>query len=86
MIGQLLEVTKRFGFAAGVYFQFVDRALNHLLGLSDEEESVYAVIPLSVETTSWAANRSSRNGMVSAAELCGEITPIQTNNWVRSKK
>ncbi|MCM3243229.1 MULTISPECIES: SagB family peptide dehydrogenase [Cytobacillus] len=86
VMGQLLEVTKRFGFAAGVYFQFLDRALNHLLGLSEEEESVYAVMPLSVETTSWAANRSSRNGMVSATELCEEITPIQTNNWVRSNK
>lgn len=86
VIGQLLEVTKRFGFAAGVYFQFLDRAFNHLLGLSEEEESVYAVIPLSVETTSWASNRSSRDGMASASDLCEEITTIQTNNWVRSNK
>ncbi|MDM5224944.1 SagB family peptide dehydrogenase [Cytobacillus sp. NJ13] len=86
VIGQLLEVTKRFGFAAGVYFQFLDRALNHLLGLSDQEESVYAVIPLSVEPTSWAANRSSRDGMASASELCEEVTSIQTNEWVRSNR
>ena len=33
LIGQLLEVAKRFGFASGVYFQFLDRAINHLLGL-----------------------------------------------------
>ena len=30
LIGQLLEVAKRFGFASGVYFQFLDRAINHL--------------------------------------------------------
>ncbi|WP_436371916.1 SagB family peptide dehydrogenase [Cytobacillus sp. BC1816] len=85
VMGQLLEVTKKFGFAAGVYFQFLDRALNHLLGLSDQEESVYAVIPLSVEPTSWAANRSCREGMA-ASELCGEVTAIQNNSWVRSIK
>lgn len=84
-IGQLLEVSKRFGFAAGVYFQFLDRALNHLLGLSEDEESVYAAIPLSVEPTSWAADRS-RSEITTATELCGEITPIQTNILVRSKK
>lgn len=84
VMGQLLEVTKRFGFAAGVYFNFLDRALNHLLGLSDQEESVYAVIPLSVEPTSWAVNRSGRDGMASASELCEEVTSVQNNDWVRS--
>lgn len=83
VIGQLLEVTKRFGFAAGVYFNFLDRALNHLLGLSDQEESVYAVIPLSVEPTSWAANRSSRDG-IAASEMCEEVSTIQNNSWFRS--
>ena len=55
LIGQLLEVAKCFGFASGVYFQFLDRAINHLLGLSEQEESVYAVIPLSAESTSWSS-------------------------------
>jgi SagB-type dehydrogenase family enzyme len=49
LIGQLLEVAKRFNFETKVYFQFLDRALNHLLGLSDREENVYAVIPLAEE-------------------------------------
>ena len=48
LMGQLLEVAKRFGLASGVYFQFLDSAINHLLGLSELEESVYSVIPLSV--------------------------------------
>lgn len=46
LIGQLLEVAKPCGYAPSVCFQFLDRAVNHLLGLQDEEESVYAVIPL----------------------------------------
>ena len=60
LIGQLLEVAKRFGFETGVYFQFLDRAVNHFLGLSEKEESVYAVIPLSVEPTIWSANRNEK--------------------------
>lgn len=86
VIGQLLEVTKRFGIESGVYFQFLDRAMNHLLGLSEKEESVYAVIPLSVETTIWSSHGSERERTVSSAELCQEITAIQPNHYVRSKR
>lgn len=86
VMGQLLEVAKRFGFESGVYFQFLDRAMNHLLGLSEKEESVYAVIPLSVETTIWSSYGSERERMVSSAELCQEITAIQPNHYVRSKR
>ncbi|MEH7250187.1 SagB family peptide dehydrogenase [Neobacillus niacini] len=85
LIGQLLEVAKRFGFESGVYFQFLDRAMNHLLGLSEREESVYAVIPLSVEPTIWSANGSERDRMVSAAQLCGELTSIEQNHYVKSQ-
>ncbi len=86
VIGQLLEVAKRFGFASGVYFQFLDRAINHLLGLSEQEESVYAVIPLSVEPTIWSANGRDIGGIVSAAELCRELTAIQHDHYVRSRR
>ena len=86
LIGQLLEVAKRFGFASGVYFQFLDRAINHLLGLSEEEESVYALIPLTVEPTSWFTNEGGRDGFVSATELCRELPAIQTNHYVRSQR
>ncbi|MCS7462064.1 SagB family peptide dehydrogenase [Paenibacillus doosanensis] len=47
MIGQLLEAAERFGVATAVHFQFADRAIHHLLGLSELEESVYAVVALS---------------------------------------
>ncbi|MEH7014216.1 SagB family peptide dehydrogenase [Neobacillus niacini] len=86
LIGQLLEVSKRFGFESGVYFQFLDSAMNHLLGLSEREESVYAVIPLSVEPTIWSANGSEKDRMVSAAELCRELPSIQPNHYIRSQR
>ncbi len=87
LIGQLLEVAKRFGFASGVYFQFLDRAVNHLLGLSEQEESVYAVIPLSVEPAiTWFANENEGDGIVSATELCRELTAVQHNHYVRSRR
>lgn len=86
LIGQLLEVSKRFGFESGVYFQFLDRAMNHLLGLSEHEESVYAVIPLSVEPTIWSANGREIDRMVSSTQLCQELKSIETNHYVRSQR
>ncbi|MBV7507956.1 SagB family peptide dehydrogenase [Bacillus sp. sid0103] len=86
VIGQLLEVAKRFGFASGVYFQFLDRAINHLVGLSEQEESVYAVIPLSVEPTIWSSYGSEIDSVVYATELCRELTAIQPHHYVRSKR
>ncbi|MCY9667671.1 SagB family peptide dehydrogenase [Paenibacillus alginolyticus] len=87
LIGQLLEVAKRFDFASGVYFQFLDRAVNHLLGLSEQEESVYAVIPLSVKpATSWLANRNEGEGESTASELCRELTMVHHDHYVRSRR
>lgn len=87
LIGQLLEVAKRFGFASGVYFQFLDRAVNYLLGLSEQEESVYAVIPLSVEPEiTWFANGNAGDGTANATELCRKLTVIQHNHYVRSQR
>jgi SagB-type dehydrogenase family enzyme len=86
LIGQLLEVAKRFGFASGVFFQFLDRAINHLLGLSEEEESVYAVIPLTVEPTSWFSNGGRKDELFSATEMCQELQAIEHNHYVRSQR
>ncbi|KAB2338064.1 SagB/ThcOx family dehydrogenase [Cytobacillus depressus] len=86
LVGQLLEVSKRFSFETGLYFQYLDRALNHLLGLTEQEESVYAVIPVSVETTNWSASLSDREGEVSAPELWRELTAIQHSYIQRSKR
>lgn len=87
LIGQLLEVAKRFGFEPGVYFRFLDRAVNHLLGLSEQEESVYAVIPLSVEPgLAWLAYGNDGERNPSAADMCRELTAIQHDHYVRSRK
>ncbi|REK63834.1 MAG: NADH oxidase [Brevibacillus sp.] len=86
LIGQLLEVAKRFGFSAGVYFQFLDRAINHLLGLSEQDESVYAVIPLSVEPgMTWFSDRGS-DEVITASELCRELMPVAHEHYVRSQR
>jgi SagB-type dehydrogenase family enzyme len=86
LLGQLLEVAKRFGIASGVCFQFLDRAINHLLGLSKEEESTYAVIPLSAEPAFWCTDESYSDGHVTSTELCRELTGIQPEHYVRSKR
>lgn len=87
LIGQLLEVAKRFGFASGVYFQFLDRAVNHLLGISEREESVYAVIPLSVEpAVSWFANGNKAKEAITAAELSRELPKVWHEHYVRSRR
>lgn len=87
LIGQLLEVSKRFGFESGVYFQFLDRAVNHLLGLSEREESVYAVIPLSMEPEiTWFGKGNPGDWTVSATELCRELPAVHHHHYVRSQK
>jgi SagB-type dehydrogenase family enzyme len=70
-----------------VFFQFLDRAVNHLLGLSDQEESVYAVMPLSVEPTRlWFHNGIYGEGDVSAVGLCRELSVLRQEHYVRSQK
>ena len=87
LIGQLLEVTKRYGFQSGVYFQFLDRAVHHLLGLSEREENVYAVIPLSAERDiTWFAGGNHRDGDDTAVSLCQELPEISPVHFVRSRR
>ncbi|ARI76221.1 SagB family peptide dehydrogenase [Halobacillus mangrovi] len=82
LMGQMLEVSKRFGFSTNVHFQFLDEAINHLLGLDGQEESTYAVIPLSdhekVDVRDVAA--------VTASELVKELPKIKTTTYQRSEK
>lgn len=85
-MGQLLAAAKRFGFASGVYFQYLDSAIHHLLGLSEQEESVYSVIPLSVEMTNWSANGAASRYDITSDELKTELKPVLFKNYERSKK
>jgi SagB-type dehydrogenase family enzyme len=84
LMGQLLETSKRFGFESGVYVQFLDSAVNHLLGLTEEEENVYSVIPLSAGATNWAWNGRGTEGAFTAEELCGELPAISVEHYERS--
>lgn len=86
LMGQLLAAAKRFGFATGVYFQYLDSAINHLLGLSEEEESVYSIIPLSVEMTNWSVSGVASRQNITSAELKRELNPIEFKRYERSKK
>ncbi|MFD0710398.1 SagB family peptide dehydrogenase [Paenibacillus sp. GCM10027626] len=89
VIGQLLEVAKRFGFETAVCFQFLDRAVNHLLGLSDQEEAVYAVIPLASDGAAFRqAPPDERDGgtEVTASALCQEIDEVQHTQYIRSRQ
>ncbi|PTM59042.1 SagB family peptide dehydrogenase [Desmospora activa] len=85
LIGQLLEVGKRFGFSAGIYFRFLDRAVNHLLGLDETEESVYAVIPLTIQPAiTWFADHTGER--ISASQLCRELPEIHHHYVQRSHR
>lgn len=86
LIGQLLETAKRFGYASGVVFRFLDRAVNHLLGLSEQEESVYAVIPLSLEPAACWFGQQNQEGDTTAARLIREIEPLHHKHYVRSRR
>ncbi|SDO06134.1 SagB/ThcOx family dehydrogenase [Halobacillus aidingensis] len=79
LLGQCREVGSCARFFTNVHFQFVDRSINHLLGLDDEEESIYAVIPFADRTSSffnpWAATEGGR-----------EIPVVHTSHYQRSNK
>jgi SagB-type dehydrogenase family enzyme len=85
MMGQLLETAKRFGFATGVYFQFLDSAFNHLLGIDDDEETVYSFIPLSVEATNWSTGGRELDGNITAEELKLELPRLAVEHYERSR-
>jgi len=86
LIGQLLAMAKSFGFEAGVCYQFLDRAVNRLLGLSELEESAYAVIPLSDEPGMQWFSSEAKGDVVVAADLCEELEELQHEHFVRSRR
>lgn len=86
LIGQCLEIANMMGFSTRVCYQFLDRSINHLLGLSEMEESVYAVIPLSKKSSIPRVDDEKREEMVSASELCREIPELHHASYNRSNK
>ncbi|WP_042461352.1 SagB family peptide dehydrogenase [Neobacillus dielmonensis] len=86
VIGQTLEVASRMGFSSRVCYQFLDRSINHLLGLSEQDESVYAVIPLSSHSSIHDVGTFAKKEHVSAAELSQEVPILEHETYNRSKK
>ena len=87
LIGQTLEVANQMGFFSQVNYQFLDRSINHLLGLAEQEESVYAVITLSInQSINCVDNEQYDEGIVSATELCQELPLLKFDSYNRSKK
>jgi SagB-type dehydrogenase family enzyme len=82
VIGQALEVADVIGFSSRVCYQFLDRSINHLLGLSEQDESVYAVIPLSI----YPSIHCDEEEHVSAAELSREVPMLKAETYNRSKR
>jgi SagB-type dehydrogenase family enzyme len=86
LLGQLMEAAKRFGYASRMHFQFLDRAVGHLLGLSGSEENVYALIPLSVHRDIvWIDDAGGMPIQVAADELCRELPAVQHDYYMRSR-
>lgn len=85
VLGQLIEVGRRLGFETGVYYHFLDSAINHLIGITDNEESVYAVVPLSVDKK-MTCFREDEMSPVSAEKLCSALKPLHHQHYVRSKE
>ncbi|MBH0157230.1 SagB family peptide dehydrogenase [Fictibacillus sp. 5RED26] len=84
LLGQMLEVGKRKNFATGVYYQFLDGAINHLLGVHEDEESVYAVLPLSIDNEmKWFEDI--KDVQITSAKLCEKLEPIHHQHYMKSK-
>ncbi|WP_338472433.1 SagB family peptide dehydrogenase [Niallia sp. XMNu-256] len=87
LIGQTLEVANTLGYSTKVCYQFLDRSINHLLGLSQQKESVYAVIPISMKPSITQDDYLQRKEeTVSASQLCREIPELNHVSYNRSKK
>lgn len=84
VIGQLIETARELGIALKVCYQFLDQPLNHLLGLNESEESVYAVIPLSNHAFMNSTDRCEE--IYSVSGLLKEIPVVRHVSYQRSKK
>ncbi|QDS34291.1 SagB family peptide dehydrogenase [Brevibacillus brevis] len=90
LLGQLQEMANQLGVTTAVHYQFLDRAMNALLGLSADQESVYAVVPLSLqiegERHSHSVAQWTERGEKTASELIRELPEQQHVQVMRSKR
>lgn len=74
VLGQFLEYVKHTGHSAAVCYQFLDDALNHLLGIHEQDETLYAVLPLS--TRPLVLTDVDLRPLTASSELIEQINPI----------
>jgi SagB-type dehydrogenase family enzyme len=84
VIGQLLECTKQNLYQKTVYYQFLDKAANHLLGLTTEQESVYAIITLSADNRK-AQFQQKSNVVLTSETLCKPLPILYHTYQLKSK-
>ncbi len=85
LLGQLLEAGSRFGYAPHACCQFLDRAVNHLLGLAEEAESVYAVVPLAAGQPGSLSAGPSAFSLHRSSELVRELPPLAHAHDIRTR-
>jgi SagB-type dehydrogenase family enzyme len=83
VLGQALAVAERMDIKTKVCYQFLDRAINHLLGVCDQDESVYAVIPFSMHPVICQADN--KDTRFSSDSLSQELPELKTTVYQRSK-
>ena len=83
VLGQALEAAERMGITTRVCYQFLDRPLHHLLGVSEQNESVYAVIPMSTQPEICMYDN---DVSISSDSLCEELPKLEPAVYQRSKK
>ncbi|MBX0356718.1 SagB family peptide dehydrogenase [Halobacillus sp. Nhm2S1] len=76
LLGQWQEVSARAGFSTNVHFQFLDRRINHLLGVDEGEETTYAIVPF--------ADREFIREEMPLSEWSGDIPAVETRHYQRS--
>ncbi|WP_141500694.1 SagB family peptide dehydrogenase [Paenibacillus luteus] len=89
LIGQMTVAAKALDAETGVYFQFLDQAVNHLLGLTDSKESVYAVIPLHAnveQKDNWFKQTNIEKGHKTSSELVTMLAPAEHEHYMRSQR
>lgn len=88
VVGQVLQVADLCGYANSVHYQFLDGAMNRLLGLTEEEESVYAIIPLQATNgvCTRAATPSGASQEVTDDALCSKLPSLQHRHYSKSKR
>lgn len=90
LLGQLQEMANQFGVTTAVHYQYLDRAINALLGLSADQESVYAVVPLSLQAEGerhWHSPAPwTERGEETASELIRALPEQKHVHVMRSKR